>query len=63
MKEINGQSDADKVKETKLRKSSELLAQDDPEVKYMGPDQGPFTCSRCEHFIVGGACKKVRLGS
>lgn len=55
-----GQSEADEVKESELRDSDGgLFAQDDPKVKYMGPDQGPFTCSRCEYYIVGGACKKV----
>ena len=55
---MSGQSEADKVKESELR-SSGKQAQDDPSVKYFGPEQGPFKCSRCEYFIVGGACQKV----
>ena len=58
MKAIDGQSDADKVKESELR-SSGKVAQDDPQANYFSPDQGPFKCSHCEYFIVGGACEKV----
>ena len=55
---MRGTSDADDVKESELR-SSGKKAQDDLTVKYMGPEDGPFKCSRCEYYIVGGACEKV----
>lgn len=53
-----GQSEADEIKERELRDHG-LIPQDDPRANYFGPDQGPFKCSHCEYFIVGGACKKV----
>lgn len=55
---MKGQSQADQIKESELR-SSGKVDQDDPIANYMGPERGPFKCSRCEYFIVGGACKKV----
>jgi len=55
---MKGISDADAIKESELRTTGKV-AQDDPKANYFGPDQGPFKCSHCEYFIVGGACKKV----
>lgn len=26
---------------------------------YRGPEQGPFECGYCEHYIAGGSCKVV----
>ena len=57
---MNGQSDADKIKESELRDSSQgQKDMDDPEVEYMYSDQGPFMCSNCAFFEMPNACLKV----
>jgi hypothetical protein len=35
------------------------LGKFDPKVVYMGSDQGPFICGRCEYFEKPAACTKV----
>lgn len=35
------------------------LQKSDPKVTYMGPDQGPFMCRRCEYFQPPSSCEKV----
>jgi len=51
-----GQSDADKIKEHTLRSDrvaptmEEQARLDDDDVKYMGPEDGPFMCENCFFF-------------
>jgi hypothetical protein len=35
-------------------------AKTDPLVVYMGREQGPFKCGRCESFAAPNACEKVK---
>jgi len=56
MKQSKGQSDADELKEHKLRSdqavptADEQARLDDEEVRYMTPDKGPFRCDHCFFF-------------
>jgi hypothetical protein len=36
------------------------LAKSDAQVVYMGREQGPFECGRCEYFSKPSACEKVK---
>ena len=57
---MNGQSEADAIKEIELRDSSGgKKGMDDPQVEYMYSDQGPFMCSNCAYFQQPNACVKV----
>src|SRR6266850_7762166 len=67
---MKGQSDADAFKEQALRtpatpdmpmsdSEDSPLAQDDPGVDYMQPDQGPFKCGNCSHFQDPNSCEIV----
>lgn len=58
---MKGQTDADVMKEEMLREPMDhgQLKQDDPKVKYMTADQGPFACGHCTYFIDPNSCQKV----
>lgn len=57
---MNGQSEADQIKESELRDSDQgKKDMDDPKVEYMYSDQGPFMCSNCAYFQQPNGCVKV----